>query len=242
MRLISYSRISTGDQDIDLYIEQARKFCERYGHELVREFSDPDVSGGIPFRERPDGSKAYQMLINKEVDGIISDDTARSFRDVEDGISTWNRWTEAGRAIFYGDCFGEPLDISTPAGFRNAITPLVEAHMERLKIKYRTKRAMTRMRANSKITSHLPFGFSRNEFDLVEIPEEMAAVSQIMQWHHEGFQYAKIAEMLNGLGISSKRKKGSVFGKKNPRVMSGLWSGKTVKGVILYHSQLKKAA
>jgi len=231
MNLISYNRVSTGDQHTSLlrYEESTRQFCVRHNHNLVGVFSDEDVSGSTRFRDRPQGRIAFEMLITKQADGIIADDTTRMFRDLEDGIFTMNRIEEAGALLFYGDGYGEPVSIATPNGFRNAIYPLVDAHLERLKIKDRIIKSMVYKRSNGLATSLPPFGFKRSEDKedkkLYPIEEEMRVVDIIFAMYGRFGNYSQVAEYLNENNLSSKH--------------GGIWYGKTVKGVIEYHIPLR---
>lgn len=227
MNLISYGRVSTQDQDLTIYMDQPRSFCKRHGHVLIKEFADHDVSAGIPFKERPQGSLAYQMLVEKRADGIIASETSRVFRDVEDGIVTMNYFSKIGISMFYCDDYtNEPISIDTPHGFRSAITPLIDAHMERLKIKYRTKKAMQYRRENNMVTSHAPFGFDVKDGMLVANNLEMRVVEIIFDLHKEGLSYKSIADTLNINSIPTKLGKGA-------------WYGKVIKGIIQFHLSSK---
>jgi DNA invertase Pin-like site-specific DNA recombinase len=102
----------------------------------------------------------------------------------------------------------------------------VDAHLERLKIKERTKRAMDYRRKNKMATSHEPFGFKRsssNSKQLMHDDQEMAVVNIILGQRRSGMGYADIAQQLNMKSVPTKKG-------------SGKWYGKVVKGIIEFHS------
>jgi DNA invertase Pin-like site-specific DNA recombinase len=169
MKLYTYNRVSTDDQKIGLqvYRERMQSFCLRWNHEIVESFEDEDVSGGIPLKERPEGSKMYINLMQHKADGVLFDNISRMFRDMEDGVSTANRFTEAGIKMFVSDGSSDPIDIETESGFTFFVFQLMYAHLERMKIRKRTKDAHTMRRKNSLPTSQTPYGFDKINGKLV---------------------------------------------------------------------------
>lgn len=202
-------------------------------------FEDEDVSGGIKFKERPEGRKLYQRLMNKESDGMVADNVSRVFRSAADGFATIEEFRDAGVKFFICDQGQAPLDIDTEQGFIMFTIQLMTAQLERMKIKKRTQDAHSMRRKTGLATTHAQFGYDKiveKSGDhiirrVIENKAEQEVLSQIIEWHNGGSTYYAIAMNLNEKGIPAKK--------------GGTWTGKTVKGVIEYfykRNPIKKAA
>ena len=229
MKLYTYNRVSTDDQKIGLqvYRERMQSFCIRWSHEIIASFEDEDVSGGIPLKERPEGSKMYISLMQHKADGVLFDNISRMFRDMEDGVSTANRFQEAGIKMYVSDGSSDPIDIETESGFTFFVFQLMYAHLERMKIRKRTKDAHTMRRKNNLPTSHTPYGFDKVDGKLVPNTNEMRWVRLIITMRNtDGATFDAIKDFLNNERIPTK-KGGST------------WTKKVVYGIYNYHSKLQ---
>jgi DNA invertase Pin-like site-specific DNA recombinase len=229
MKLYTYNRVSTDDQKtgLQVYRERMNAFCIRWNHEIIQSFEDEDVSGGIPLRERPQGSIMYINLMQHKADGVLFDNVSRMFRDMEDGISTANRFTEAGIKLFVSDGSSDPIDIETESGFTFFVFQLMYAHLERMKIRKRTKDAHTMRRRTGLPTSHTPYGFDKIDGKLVPNSIEQRWVSIIKTMRDvDGRTFDQIKDFLNQ--EKAPTKKGGAT-----------WTKKVVYGIYNYHNKIQ---
>jgi DNA invertase Pin-like site-specific DNA recombinase len=227
MKLYTYNRVSTDDQKTGLlvYKERMDAFCARWNHTIVDSWEDEDVSGGIPLKDRPAGSIMYKNLFLGKADGVLFDNVSRMFRDMEDGITTVNRFTESGIKMFVSDGSADPIDIESESGFLFFVMQLTFAHIERMKIKKRTKDAHTMRRKTGLPTSHTQYGFDKVNGRLVIREDEMDVVTLILKSRDEDkMTFDLITNNLNDQGIPSKK--------------GGKWSKKVVFGVYNYHKKI----
>lgn len=227
MKLATYSRVSTDQQKVgmEVYRQSVKNFSIRNEHEVVLTFEDEDVSGGIALKDRPSGSKLYEAAMARKIEGILADNVSRMFRDMEDGICMANRFREAGIKVFFSDFGAQPIDIETESGFLWFVMQLAMAHMERMKIRKRTKDSHAMRRKLSLATSHAPYGKDKTEDNrLVDNPAEMEVVNLIIKQRDAlGYSFQAIADDLNKSSIPSKR--------------GGLWDKKAVSNTIKYYKK-----
>jgi site-specific DNA recombinase len=244
MRLYSYNRVSTDDQKVGMaiYQENISWFCKRHGHTVIDEFTDEDVSGGKELKKRPSGEYLYQGLMLKQAEGVVCANVSRMFRDMEDGISTANRFKENGIKMFITDGSAEPIDIDTVQGFTMFTMQLLMAQIELMNIRTRTRNSARFRDRNNMASTHAQYGYDIVDKKQVVNEKEMRIVRVINSWRDsDNFDFKKIAELLNTSNIPSKNA-GKVVKKEGGGeiIYSGKWSSKTVKGVYEYHK--KKAA
>ena len=236
MILHSYNRVSTDDQKtgIQVYRESIERFCKYGNHEIVGVYEDEDVSGGMPFRERPQGKLLYESLMNGDVDGMVADNISRVFRSAADGFATIEQFRDAGVKFFICDQGQVPLDVDSEQGFMLFSFQLMYAQLERMKIKKRTSDAHKMRRKTGLATTHAQFGYNKisdTQYSnivnrIVPCEKEQAVVKQIMELHISNISNYSIAKFLNNNSIPAKK--------------GGLWTGKTVKGVIDYQLEISK--
>ena len=100
------------------------------------------------------------------------------------------------------------------------------AHLERMKIRKRTKDAHTMRRKNNLPTSHAPYGFDKVDGKLVPNKDEMRWVRLIITMRNtDGATFDAIKDFLNDENVPTK-KGGST------------WTKKVVYGIYNYHSKL----
>ena len=228
-----YIRVSTDDQkeSLEMYRNQANDFCQRYGFNLVKIYSDEDVSGGIELFKRPQGKVLKQDLDNGTINAIASPDVTRLFRDLRDGVNTIYDMQDEGIEIFTGDGYGTPLDVNTPQGFSMVMYKLQSAHYERLIIKERTKKAMTFRRNNSLATSREQYGYNivieGKQKKRIENEKEQLVVKLILGMKKANQPLATIADTLNRNNIPTKTQQGK-------------WHPSTIKSIISFQEKLQK--
>jgi DNA invertase Pin-like site-specific DNA recombinase len=227
-----YLRVSTDDQQsgLQVYIQQAKDFCERYGHTYTEIFIDEDVSGDKDLQKRPAGAKLLAALESGKIQGIVSPNVTRLFRNLRNGVNTIDEFEKRNWRMFVSDGYGLPIDISTIMGFSMFVDQLKYAQIERMQISERTKNGMTYRRNNGKATSHTPYGYERRADDktLYTNDSEMDVVSIMLEMYSDNIAYLEIAKELNLADIPAKK--------------GGKWTAKTVRGVIQYQNKIMKKA
>ncbi len=236
MILHSYNRVSTDDQKtgIQVYRESIERFCKFGNHTIKGVYEDEDVSGGMPFRERPQGKLIYESLMNGDVDGMVADNVSRVFRSAADGFATIEEFRDAGVKFFICDQGQMPLDIDSEQGFMLFSFQLMYAQLERMKIKKRTSDAHKMRRKTGLATTHAQYGYNKivdNQYGnpinrIIPCDREQIIVKKIMDFHRRDVSNYAIAKLLNENGIPAKK--------------GGAWTGKTVKGVIDYQLEISK--
>ena len=70
-----------------------------------------------------------------------------------------------------------------------------------------TKAALHKMRLEGKRTGHIPYGYELADdgIALIPVPAEQEVIQKILACHEAGMNPGKIASLLNGLAVSTKR-------------------------------------
>jgi site-specific DNA recombinase len=85
MKVVAYARCSTDDQEesVETQLDAIREYCAREGHQIVKEYTDDGVTGGLEVDKRP--GSAIMMAAAREkprtFDAIVSRSNRRLGRD-----------------------------------------------------------------------------------------------------------------------------------------------------------------
>src|ERR1043166_541190 len=85
-----YRRVSTDHQDNSLEVQEAMnsEYCKRLGiPTLGQDYTDPDISGSIPFSEREGGKALLARLAFGDVKHLVTAKQDRLGRDTLDTIA-----------------------------------------------------------------------------------------------------------------------------------------------------------
>lgn len=158
MRAIGYIRASTDKQLHTLEAQHTaiEQWCDRAGAELVEVVTDADVSGTVPFGERPGGAMVLARAGETPVDVIVTTMIDRLFRNALDGLTclhvTFPRLGLAAVAVY------EAIDTGTPEGKFQTTLKLALAELERDKTAERTLRTSRRLQETGRVYGATPFG------------------------------------------------------------------------------------
>lgn len=202
MRLIAYTRVSTGKQaegeSLDAQRARIAAYCTALGHAITVELSDPESGENL---DRPGFRAALALVEAKAADGIIVtrlDRLSRSVRDtlalVDEGMGS--RWALISIA--------ESLDFTSAAGQLVLTVLMAFAEWERKAIGERTRAVMAHKRTNGEYCGgHVPFGMrlAVDGTHLEPDPATRAVVEFATGWHAAGAGYGKIAARLERMGI-----------------------------------------
>lgn len=158
MRAIGYIRASTDKQMHTLEAQHAaiQQWCDREGVELVEVCTDADVSGTVPFAERPGGAMVLARAGETAVDLIVTTMVDRLFRNAVDGLTCLHvLFPRLGLAAV---AVHEAIDTGTPEGKFQTTLKLALAELERDKTAERTLRTSRRLQETGRVYGATPFG------------------------------------------------------------------------------------
>src|SRR5918992_5150788 len=177
-RVALYLRVSSEEQRDRETIELQRDFLEQYCNlhelEVTDVYEDNGVSGTIPVRERPEGSRLLEDAKGGGFGAVLVYRLDRLGRSLLVIVDAHDRLEEAGVAMRSGT---EPIDTSNPSG-RLIFQMLASfAEFERASIRERTQAGLHRALRNGKFSGRIPYGYRLTEggkgLDVVEQEAEI---------------------------------------------------------------------
>jgi DNA invertase Pin-like site-specific DNA recombinase len=184
--------------------EQERKIEARsveMGWSLEHVFVDAGVSGGIPLAKRPAGAKLLAAVQPGDV--VVAAKMDRMFRNAADALTTIENFKQRKISLWLldlgNDCSGN--------GISELIVTVLAAvaQFERGLISERIKDAKRNQRRNGRSLGGVrPFGFTVDEASgekkLVPIPEEQAAIDEIVALRAHGASLMAIRDRMRAKG------------------------------------------
>jgi site-specific DNA recombinase len=221
-KVVGYLRVSTMDQalegvSLEAQRERIKNYCLGADLELCETFMDAGISGG-----RADNRPGLQDAIDfscKHRAAIIVYSLSRLGRSTADILAITARLESNGADLI---SLSEKIDTSSAAGKMIFRLLAVLSEFERDLVVERTKGAMSHLRGqNRRISRYLPYGYNLGDDKkiLISCPREMKVIDQMKKLRESGQSYNVIAKSLNQ--------------EKNLSKAGKLWSGKTVRGVLL---------
>ena len=196
MSVYGYVRVSTEDQALGGHSLEAQQraiadLCDRHGLALDGVYVEGGVSGKVPFRERPEGRRLWEVL--KRGDTVIAVKLDRLSRNSLDALATINALAGMGVGLRLIDVPADPTQGGDGLFLATIFAAL--AHREVELIAGRTQAGMSELRAKGKHQGgRPPFGFSVGEDgELVPIPGAAEAVARMREMHAAGKSYRAIA-------------------------------------------------
>lgn len=199
--------------------EQAAKWAEAEGHQIVHVTKDRNVSGAVPPWERPElGPWLTEPEKLIQYDGIVAFDVTRLSREYFD-LGWLRHWAEAAGKKLY-----VIKDRLTWPDHRDGMLWAVageRAHQERLDLIERVTRQLEALRAAGKLVGRPPFGYDSegDKGDRRLMPTEAGRVyvPEIYRRSIAGQSQETIAAWLTAEGV---------------KPVSGKWWGRTIGGLI----------
>jgi site-specific DNA recombinase len=215
MKLISYCRISTANQDKGYSLEEQEKsillYSQLYEHEIVN--TKNDRATGI---KKNSGLNEVMELILKDdsIQGVIVDKLDRLFRNTEELLKTIRELKEKKKTLI---SVKEQFDVSTPIG-EMCITIIGSvAQFERSRIQERLSTGRKAKKEQGSFTGGtVPLGYKletiRNPEGkslkiLKEDSQEQNLIQIIRNHRRSGKSFGKIAKYLNEQGYKTKKNK-----------------------------------
>lgn len=221
-KAVGYIRVSTVDQavegvSLDAQRERIGLWCQGNDYELLDVHVDAGLSGGRA-DNRPGLQKAIDQACRNKAAFVVYS-LSRVGRSTRDVIDITARLDKCGADLV---SLSEKIDTTSAAGRMLFHILAALAQFERDLTAERTTAAMAHMRSqNRRISGHIPYGSKLAEDATTLLPddEELAIIDEMLSLHEKGSSYRAIAAHLNLKAVPSK--------------LGGLWSAKTVRGVIL---------
>lgn len=206
MKAVGYIRVSTEEQtregvSLDNQRKRIEAFCIAKDWELSHVYADEGKTGSNLNRE---GVQELMSDCKKSrFDVVVIYKLDRLTRSVKDLGFLIDLFDKSGIAF---SSVSDNFDTTTANGklVLNILGSV--AQWERDIISERTRDALAHKRSERQIYSPLPLGYEAGEDGrLVENEDELATVKKIRLLRNQGLSYQKIADMLNGAGVPTKR-------------------------------------
>ncbi len=110
MNVITYSRVSTSNQDYNRQIEELRGFCKKMNWNIHKEFSEV-ISGGLETKDRPVLMESIQHVKSNQIDKVVVWDLSRLGRNTLEVLKTIQFYTENKISLYIKNYNLETLDI-----------------------------------------------------------------------------------------------------------------------------------
>jgi DNA invertase Pin-like site-specific DNA recombinase len=201
-----YARVSTLDQaengvSLD---EQRRRIegrCLEEGWQLTETFVERGISGSMPLSKRPQGGRLLRLL--KPGDTVVAAKLDRVFRSARDALTVIEDLRARRISLWMldvGDCSGN--------GISQLVITIMSAlaDFERHRIGERIREGKAQMRHAGRHQGGMrPFGWAidRSTVDhwLVPIPEEQAAIADMVTMRAEGLSLMAIRDAMRARGF-----------------------------------------
>lgn len=208
-RTFGYVRVSTDvqaeeGQSLDVQQRQLEGWAMQRGVVLDAVHVEAGVSGAVPFHERPEGGKLWAAL--RKGDVLVASKLDRMFRSAADCLAVVEALKARGVHLFLLDLNGGADDVSgngIARLFLTIVSAFAEFERDRIGERIRaTKRAQKARGEHS--GGPLPFGYrlGADGKQLVPVPEQQLAITQIHQLHAAGLSLRAISAKLADQGIT----------------------------------------
>lgn len=212
--LLGYVRVSNEDQShfsVPGQIEQIEDFARRNNYNLVHTFVDDGQSAKSFDRKSWRKLEEFLKVNHKSIDYLIVFKYDRFSRNLNQALEVIHRLEDIYkiRIISIQEEIGLPVD--SPFYFQMRTQMLLQAHVERLIIKERTKFGMAKAKKEGRYMGKAPFGYvntrdSQNKPLLKVVPKEAELVEKIFEWYSFGITAAEIHRKARALGFAQTGK------------------------------------
>lgn len=224
---VGYVRVSSEEQasegvSLDAQEARIRAYAAMRGLQLVAIYREEGVSGKLPLRTRPEGSKLVDALTRKRARHVVAVKLDRLFRNAADALAQTESWDKARCALHVIDMGGSAIDTASAMGRMFFTMAAAFAEMERNLTSERTRAALRHKKASNEVYCNVaPLGYDRDGDKLVENAAELETVGRIQRMRDQGVSLRRIAAHLNETGTPTKR--------------GGSWHLVTVQNVLRIH-------
>ena len=198
------TRRPTMAQSLAVQQRQLEGWAMQHGRPLDAIHVEAGISGGIPFAERPEGSKLWAKLVKGDV--LVASKLDRMFRSAGDCLSVVETLKARGVSLYLLDLNGGADDVSGNGIARLFLTIVSAfAEFERDRIGERIRATKRAQKARGEYLGGKPrFGWrmveAGDDRTLVPMPQEQAALARMRALRSEGLSFRKIAELVSAEG------------------------------------------
>ncbi len=182
MALYGYTRVSpsarSADERESLSVQRRtlQGWALMRGEELAEVFTDPDVSGSVPVRQRADGARMWSGL--KRGDTVVAAKLDRMFRSALDTLQAVSDLQEMGVSLVLLDLGSEPVTNGLSKLLLTISAAFAEAERDKIRERVQTVKRDQRARG-AYLGGKVPFGYALDAAGkaLEPIPAELAALA-----------------------------------------------------------------
>jgi putative DNA-invertase from lambdoid prophage Rac len=208
MAVYAYVRVSTdrqADEGESLGVQERTitGYAMMHGMTVDRTFVERGVSGAKPIGQRPEGSKLLGILQPGDV--VIAAKLDRLFRSALDALEVHAQFIKRGIGLHLIDPGGDIANGLSKLFYTIAVA-FAEAERDRIRERVLGTKADQKKRGRF-LGGTPPFGWQVGEDGgLTEIPEQQAAIQQIVDLRRQGLSLRGISAKIGG-AIARNRKK-----------------------------------
>ena len=147
LRVVLYSRVSTGKQTTDNQTIELRQVCSRNNWNIIREITDNGISGSKGRKDRPGFDELHKIVSRKDADMIVVWSLDRLGRSTVD-LANFMGELETKNVSFYSHT--QSIDSRTPSGKMSFAIFAAIAEFERNMIRERVCAGLARVKAEGK--------------------------------------------------------------------------------------------
>jgi putative DNA-invertase from lambdoid prophage Rac len=205
MAVYAYTRVSTSRQASDgISLDVQRRMIEGYAqmHDLKisETVVEEGISGSVPVTDRPAGGTLLAKLVSGDV--VIAAKLDRMFRSALDALMVVEQLKARGIKLHLLDLGGDIAGNGLSKLFLTIAAAFAEAERDRIRERIANVKADQKARGRY-LGGKVPFGWRVGEGgDLVQVPEEQAAIATIKSARAAGQPLRAIAAQMKGHGFS----------------------------------------
>jgi len=206
-KAVAYLRISQEDETVENQRQAIKEWASKNNIEIVAFFSDIDVSGAVPPRQREGYRAILKFCKDNDVRTILFYDLSRLSRSLEDGLIELKQLTEEGYDFYFA---GQDFlnYIKDPLMKKKIISDFLWfAELYREDVIRRTKEALKRLKAEGKtvgrpslIDAYALYVFKKNKYSELTKEERDKAkellAKQVKEWRDKGASIRSIMFLL----------------------------------------------
>lgn len=204
MSAYAYVRVSTVRQaeegeSLETQTRMIAGYATMLGLTVAQTFTEGGVSGSVPLGERPQGKALLAIL--KPGDTVITAKLDRMFRSALDALGVLAELKERGVSLHMIDLGGDVTGNGISKLVFTILSAVAEAERDRTRERITEVKRDQRTR-NRFLGGYAPFGWQIGEAgELVEVPEQQAAIARMRQLRGTGHSLRAIADALAADGF-----------------------------------------
>jgi putative DNA-invertase from lambdoid prophage Rac len=203
MPVYSYTRVSTqaqADEGESLGAQQRRVdgYAQMIDLAVNRHFVERGVSGSVPLSQRPHGGALLALV--QAGDTIITPKLDRMFRSSLDALDVLSKLKERGVSLHMIDLGGDVTGNGISKLVFTILSAVAEAERDRIRERIADVKKDQKQRGRY-LGGKVPFGFEIGaDGALVEIPEQQAAIHEMVRLRKSGSPLRLIASVMKTRG------------------------------------------